>query len=405
MTTWIEALKIWNGRKGGSWCVPRRGSVEHSQVMDIKNGGTPSPAPVKKEPKKQNIKFKKKATSFKYTKEEAKREILKITNRLGAKKKKELNDFISERGIERLFYVSPPNYNSIGRNIPIDMSEKMTEQLKEIWKNSPLNDEAKHHSYKWMYQDVGPTPNELSTNKQLRSGFPFKSEYVNASRDKLILENRFRDQKKYFEKREKLKEKNLKAGRKVDTKQFDKQTDKGLDKINDKYGLLDKFRYNGHIKQTLKRMYKPIIDDNVDVMGVDNDIYATQRKQVKKYKYNQYGRGQSGGEIINPNVDLITEINNLWTGLIGMGMNQTQKNKLKKRVEGGMIDPRDISLVSRMSRDINKRAKQKGGLGWAEMTAVNEVLYPLQPKLPSLDTKTGKPVPPSTPFDFLNITF
>ena len=79
MTTWIEALKIWNGRKGGSWCVPRRGSVEHSQVMDIKNGGTPSPAPKKAPaPKKQNIKFKKKAPSFKYTKEEAKREILKI---------------------------------------------------------------------------------------------------------------------------------------------------------------------------------------------------------------------------------------------------------------------------------------------------------------------------------------
>ena len=29
MTTWIQALKIWNGRKGGSWCVPRRGSEEH----------------------------------------------------------------------------------------------------------------------------------------------------------------------------------------------------------------------------------------------------------------------------------------------------------------------------------------------------------------------------------------
>jgi hypothetical protein len=208
------------------------------------------------------------------------------------------------------------------------------------------------------------------------------------------------------------------------------------------------------------------------------------------------GQGQSGGEIINPNVDLITEINNLWTGLIGMGMNQTQKKKLKKRIEGGEIDLRDLSLVSRMSRDIMKtqnggslqkavdfatnqpdkfvefvnkiaqqgggkkqkggflpafvipfipaittalgafatgaagaagaaavdaiigdgvglsktqkkrlKKQQKGGLGWAEMTAVNEVLYPLQAKLPSLDSKTGKAVPPSTPFDFLNIKF
>ena len=113
---------------------------------------------------------------------------------------------------------------------------------------------------------------------------------------------------------------------------------------------------------------------------------------------------KKGGEIINPNVDLITEINNLWKGLIGMGLNQTQKKRLKKRIEGGMIDPRDISVVSRMSRDIMKK-QQKGGLGWAELSAVNEVLYPLQPKLPSLDTKTGKPVPPSTPFDFLNIKF
>ena len=202
---------------------------------------------------------------------------------------------------------------------------------------------------------------------------------------------------------------------------------------------------------------------------------------------------KKGGEIINPNVDLITEINNLWTGLIGMGMTQPQKTRLKKRIDGGMIDPRDISLVSRMSRDImktqnggslqkavdfatnqpdkfvefvnkiaqqgagrrkhqrggflpafiipfipaittalgafatgaagaagaaavdaiigdgvhykKKPKKQKGGLGWAEMTAVNEVLYPLQPKLPSLDTRTGKVIPPSTPFDFLNIKF
>ena len=115
---------------------------------------------------------------------------------------------------------------------------------------------------------------------------------------------------------------------------------------------------------------------------------------------------QKGGEVIDPNVDLISEINDLWTSMIGLGLTQPQKNRLKKRIKGGMIDPRDLSVVSRMSRDLTKKAKkQKGGLGWTELSAVNEVLYPLQPKLPGLDTKTGKPVPPSTPFDFLNITF
>ena len=49
-------------------------------------------------------------------------------------------------------------------------------------------------------------------------------------------------------------------------------------------------------------------------------IVQLKRKAPKK----------KGGEIINPNVDLITEINNLWTGLIGMGMNQTQKKRKKE---------------------------------------------------------------------------
>jgi len=115
-----------------------------------------------------------------------------------------------------------------------------------------------------------------------------------------------------------------------------------------------------------------------------------------------------GGEIINPNIDLISEINDLWTSMIGLGMTSSQKNKLKKNLKGGSINPSDLFVVSRMSRELTKRAKEKGqtgGLGWAELSAVNEVLYPLQPKAPSLDTKTGKPVPPSTPFDFLNIKF
>jgi len=117
------------------------------------------------------------------------------------------------------------------------------------------------------------------------------------------------------------------------------------------------------------------------------------------------GDGLSGGEIINPNIDLISEINDLWTELIGLGMTAPQKNKLRKNLKGGSLNPRDVFLVSRMARDINKKAQKGGNPGWAELTAVNEILYPLQPKLPGLDTKTGKPVPPSNPFDFLNITF
>ena len=50
--SWIEALKIWNGKKGGTWCVPRKGSVEHAEIMKIMRGASPAP-------KKGNIKFKK----------------------------------------------------------------------------------------------------------------------------------------------------------------------------------------------------------------------------------------------------------------------------------------------------------------------------------------------------------
>jgi hypothetical protein len=55
MTKWIQALKIWNQKKGGAWCVPRKGSEEHRQVMELMGG---TPASVKKAPVKQDIKFK-----------------------------------------------------------------------------------------------------------------------------------------------------------------------------------------------------------------------------------------------------------------------------------------------------------------------------------------------------------
>jgi hypothetical protein len=32
---WIEGLKIWNAKKGGAWCVPRKGSPEHAEVKAI----------------------------------------------------------------------------------------------------------------------------------------------------------------------------------------------------------------------------------------------------------------------------------------------------------------------------------------------------------------------------------
>lgn len=32
---WVDALKIWNAEKGGAWCVPKKGSAEHAEVMKI----------------------------------------------------------------------------------------------------------------------------------------------------------------------------------------------------------------------------------------------------------------------------------------------------------------------------------------------------------------------------------
>ena len=35
---WLEALKTWNASKGGSWCVPKKGSPEHQEVLKIMRG-------------------------------------------------------------------------------------------------------------------------------------------------------------------------------------------------------------------------------------------------------------------------------------------------------------------------------------------------------------------------------
>jgi len=34
MTLWVDALKEWNQGKSG-WCVPRKGTTEYTQVMQI----------------------------------------------------------------------------------------------------------------------------------------------------------------------------------------------------------------------------------------------------------------------------------------------------------------------------------------------------------------------------------
>ena len=41
---WTDALKIWNEGKG-TWCVPKKGTDAHAEVMNIVNGIMP----VKKE--------------------------------------------------------------------------------------------------------------------------------------------------------------------------------------------------------------------------------------------------------------------------------------------------------------------------------------------------------------------
>jgi len=51
---WIDALKIWNEGNDGKWCIPKRNSPEHAQVLEIMKG-----RPLKEAPKKEKIKIKK----------------------------------------------------------------------------------------------------------------------------------------------------------------------------------------------------------------------------------------------------------------------------------------------------------------------------------------------------------
>lgn len=35
---WIDALKAWNEEKGGKWTIPRKGTSEHKEVMELMGG-------------------------------------------------------------------------------------------------------------------------------------------------------------------------------------------------------------------------------------------------------------------------------------------------------------------------------------------------------------------------------
>lgn len=39
---WIDALKAYNAKKGG-WCVPKKGTPEHAEVLKIMKGGESAP--------------------------------------------------------------------------------------------------------------------------------------------------------------------------------------------------------------------------------------------------------------------------------------------------------------------------------------------------------------------------
>jgi hypothetical protein len=40
---WTDALKIWNQGKG-TWCIPKKGTEDHAEVMKIVNAGMPAKA-------------------------------------------------------------------------------------------------------------------------------------------------------------------------------------------------------------------------------------------------------------------------------------------------------------------------------------------------------------------------
>jgi len=39
---WLEALKEWNSRHGGKWCIPKKGTKEHSEILALQHGNAPT---------------------------------------------------------------------------------------------------------------------------------------------------------------------------------------------------------------------------------------------------------------------------------------------------------------------------------------------------------------------------
>ena len=57
---YVDALKIWNQTENnGKWCFPSKGTLAHSQILEIMKQGKPPKTPPKAEPKKLIIKVKK----------------------------------------------------------------------------------------------------------------------------------------------------------------------------------------------------------------------------------------------------------------------------------------------------------------------------------------------------------
>ena len=119
-----------------------------------------------------------------------------------------------------------------------------------------------------------------------------------------------------------------------------------------------------------------------------NPAYRPSQQLVEQARKEQTGKGHSqvGGEIYNPNVDLIGEFNDWLVSNVGS-------------IFGGSIG----MVHRRQVQDIERRLMRgRGGPGYSELVAINSVLYPLQPKLPMIDTETGQLHYPPGPFDFLN---
>lgn len=48
-------MKQWNGEKGGMWCIPRRGSPEHAEVLKIMNSDKKKVATIQKKERKDDL--------------------------------------------------------------------------------------------------------------------------------------------------------------------------------------------------------------------------------------------------------------------------------------------------------------------------------------------------------------